>query len=44
MKDRPDWPKELIRYGAQVLTRSNLDVVIENLPALASAPELAAEA
>ncbi len=26
------WPREMIAYGAQVLTRSNLDVVIENLP------------
>lgn len=26
------WPSEMIRYGAQVLSRDNLDVVIENLP------------
>jgi DNA processing protein len=28
------WPGEMVSYGAQVLTRANLDVVIENLPAL----------
>lgn len=28
------WPGEMIAYGAQVLSRSNLEVVIENLPAL----------
>jgi DNA processing protein len=34
------WPKEMIAYGAQVLSRSNLDVVIENLlPALTSTQE-----
>jgi DNA processing protein len=38
------WPKDLIGYGAQVLSRDNLDVVIENLPAYTSSPELAAEA
>ena len=26
------WPKEMIRYGAQVLSRDNLAVLIENLP------------
>jgi DNA processing protein len=30
------WPAEMIGYGAQVLSRSNLDVVIENLPAFTS--------
>jgi DNA processing protein len=28
------WPSKMIEYGAQVLSRSNLDAVIENLPAL----------
>ena len=26
------WPKEMIRYGAQVLSSDNLEVMIENLP------------
>jgi len=26
------WPKEMIRYGAQVLTRENLPTVLEHLP------------
>jgi DNA processing protein len=38
------WPREMIRYGAQVLSRTNLDVVIENLPALTADPGLAGEA
>jgi DNA processing protein len=38
------WPQEMIGYGAQVLSRVNLDVVIENLPTLASDGDIAAEA
>lgn len=38
------WPSEMIRYGAQVLSRANLDVVIENLPVPASDTAIAAEA
>jgi DNA processing protein len=26
------WPKEMIRYGAQVLSRENLDVVLDEMP------------
>lgn len=28
------WPSKMIEYGAQVLSRSNLDAVIENLPTI----------
>ena len=28
------WPAEMIRYGAQVLTRGNLEVSLENVPAV----------
>jgi DNA processing protein len=44
--NNPDltWPQEMIGYGAQVLSRANLDVVIENLPTLASDGDIAAEA
>jgi DNA processing protein len=38
------WPSEMIGYGAQVLSRENLDAVIENLPAFTSTATLAAEA
>lgn len=38
------WPKDMIGYGAQVLSRANLDVVIENLPAPAPEPVIATEA
>lgn len=34
---RLSWPREMIKYGAQVLTRENLDIVIENLPMFAHA-------
>lgn len=36
------WPKEMIRYGAQVLSRENLDVVLEEMPELSrgEAPSL----
>jgi DNA processing protein len=27
------WPEKMVAYGAQVLTRDNLDIVLENLPA-----------
>lgn len=26
------WPAEMIRYGAQVLSRENLEVVLEEMP------------
>jgi DNA processing protein len=42
--DSLSWPREMIRYGAQVLSRANLDVVIENLPTLASDGDITAEA
>ncbi len=44
--DDPDlsWPTEMIGYGAQVLSRSNLDLVIEYLPSLTSDRSIAAEA
>jgi DNA processing protein len=34
--ENPDlsWPSEMIAYGAQVLSRSNLEAVIENLPTI----------
>jgi DNA processing protein len=38
------WPSEMIRYGAQVLSRSNLNVVMENLPAMSVAGEAGADA
>lgn len=28
------WPREMIRYGAQVLSRENLDLVLEEMPEL----------
>ncbi len=34
---RLSWPGEMVKYGAQVLTRENLDIVIENLPEFAHA-------
>ena len=30
------WPKEMIAYGAQVLTRENLEAAIEDIPAVTS--------
>ena len=41
---RLSWPREMIEYGAQVLSPSNLDVVIENLPAITAVTGVAAEA
>lgn len=38
------WPSEMIRYGAQVLSRANLDVVIRNMPAFTAPSPVAAEA
>lgn len=31
------WPKRLIHYGAQVLSRDNLEVVLENMPSFTAA-------
>lgn len=33
------WPKKMIHYGAQVLSRSNLEFVLENLPTFTSATD-----
>lgn len=38
------WPKGMIRYGAQFLSRDNLDVALENLPAFTALTTIAAEA
>ena len=38
------WPKDLIQYGAQVLSRENLDIAWENLPAFTAATTIAMEA
>lgn len=38
------WPAEMIRYGAQVLSRDNLDVVLENLPPASATTATALEA
>lgn len=38
------WPKEMLRHGAQVLKRENLQHMIENLPATSVAQEIAADA
>ncbi len=38
------WPAEMMRYGAQVLSRDNLALVIENLPAFIPVGSLALEA
>lgn len=38
------WPSELIRHGAQVLTRENLQPAIENIPAFAASDSFALEA
>lgn len=35
------WPKEMIAYGAQVLSRDNLDEVIGNIPSLTAVEEVA---
>jgi DNA processing protein len=38
------WPKDLIQDGAQVLSRENLDIAWENLPAFTAATTIATEA
>jgi DNA processing protein len=38
------WPKQLIRYGAQVLSRDNLEIALENLPAFTAATTNASDA
>ena len=38
------WPTEMVRYGAQVLSRDNLDVVLENLPPTSADTAVALEA
>ncbi len=38
------WPAEMVKYGAQVLSRDNLDVVIENLPPSSTDSAIALEA
>ena len=38
---RLSWPEEMIRYGAQILSRQNLDEVIGNLPSLSVADDIA---
>ncbi|HWM71528.1 MAG TPA: DNA-processing protein DprA [Steroidobacteraceae bacterium] len=35
------WPKQLIHYGAQVLSRDNLEIALENLPAFTAATTIA---
>lgn len=35
------WPSEMLRHGAQVLSRANLDRVIRNLPSMSGAQDLA---
>lgn len=34
------WPKEMIRYGAQVLSRENLEIVLEEMPELTRAESI----
>ena len=34
------WPKEMIRYGAQVLSRENLELVLEEMPELTRAESI----
>ncbi len=38
---RLTWPAEMVRHGAQVLSRENLEQVIENLPSMSGAADLA---
>lgn len=38
------WPAEMIRYGAQVLSRANLERFLDEMPALTAEADLAAEA
>jgi DNA processing protein len=37
------WPKEMIHYGAQVISRSNLEEVLSDIPAVTSHPDLSEE-
>lgn len=37
------WPQEMIRYGAQILSRGNLEVALENIPAFTTAMTIASE-
>jgi DNA processing protein len=38
------WPKEMIRYGAQILSRGNLEIALDSLPAFTSPTTIASEA
>lgn len=38
------WPQEMIRHGAQILSRGNLQVALENMPAFTAATTIASEA
>ena len=38
------WPKDLIRHGAQILSRENLEIAWENLPAFTAPSTIALEA
>jgi DNA processing protein len=38
------WPKEMVRHGAQILSRDNLKIALENLPAFTAATNIASEA
>jgi DNA processing protein len=37
------WPRDMIGYGAQVLSRDNLEIALENLPAFTAAPTIASD-
>lgn len=37
------WPKKLIRHGAQILSRDNLDIALESLPAFTAPATLPSE-
>jgi DNA processing protein len=38
------WPKDMIRHGAQILSRDNLEVALENLPSFTAATRTNSEA
>lgn len=38
------WPQEMIRHGAQILSRGNLEIALEHLPAFTAATTIASEA
>ena len=38
------WPQEMIRHGAQILSRGNLEVALENMPAFTAVTTIASEA